>query len=115
MNSGLSTTGLRSVTVYVITSGMPKRPGRPDFNQVVHGILERVTSGESCHDVEEAAAQPVAPAKAEREKDPAAVSLGRRGGLKGGKARMDSLTPKQRTALGKKAAAARWKKEKAKG
>lgn len=94
---------------------MPKRPGRPDFNQVVHGILERVTSGESCHDAEEAAQQPNKALKVEREKDPAAVALGRRGGLKGGKARMAGLSAKQKTALGKKAAAGRWKKEKAKG
>jgi hypothetical protein len=37
--------------------------------------------------------------------------LGKKGGPKGGKARMASLTPKQRTALAKKAAAARWGKQ----
>jgi hypothetical protein len=36
--------------------------------------------------------------------------LGRKGGLKGGKARMKLLTPRQRTNLAKKAAAARWAK-----
>jgi hypothetical protein len=36
--------------------------------------------------------------------------LGKKGGLKGGKSRMDSLTPEQRKALAKKAAAARWGK-----
>jgi hypothetical protein len=41
-------------------------------------------------------------------KDPAAVSLGRRGGLKGGKARAAKLTPEQRSEIAKKAAAARW-------
>jgi len=44
------------------------------------------------------------------EKNPAAVALGRRGGLKGGRARMDSLTPEQRTALARKAAKKRWAK-----
>jgi hypothetical protein len=39
--------------------------------------------------------------------------IGRRGGLKGGKARMEALTPKQRKALAKKAAEARWSKVKA--
>jgi hypothetical protein len=39
--------------------------------------------------------------------------IGQRGGLKGGKARMDSLTPEERTALAKKAAEARWGKKKA--
>lgn len=43
-------------------------------------------------------------------KDPAAVSLGRRGGLKGGKARAASLTAKQRREIARKAAAARWRK-----
>lgn len=42
------------------------------------------------------------------EKDPLAVELGRRGGLKGGKARAESLTPERRAEIAKKAAAARW-------
>jgi hypothetical protein len=41
-------------------------------------------------------------------KDPAAVALGRKGGLKGGKARAASMTPEQRSEAAKKAAAARW-------
>jgi hypothetical protein len=41
-------------------------------------------------------------------KDPAAVALGRKGGLKGGKARAESMTPQQRSEAAKKAAAARW-------
>lgn len=43
-------------------------------------------------------------------KDPAAVALGRKGGLVGGKARAKSMTKKQRTASAKKAVAARWEK-----
>ena len=43
-------------------------------------------------------------------KDPAAVALGRKGGLKGGKARAAKMTKKQRTASAKKAAAVRWGK-----
>ncbi|WP_211145771.1 hypothetical protein [Mycobacterium interjectum] len=42
-------------------------------------------------------------------KDPAAVALGRKGGLKGGRARADRLTAGQRSEIAKKAAAARWK------
>jgi hypothetical protein len=34
----------------------------------------------------------------------------RAGGLKGGKARADSLTPEKRTEIARKAARARWKK-----
>jgi hypothetical protein len=41
-------------------------------------------------------------------KNPAAVELGRLGGLKGGKARAAKLTPEQRQAIAQKAAAARW-------
>ncbi len=41
-------------------------------------------------------------------KDPAAVARGKKGGVKGGKARAAKTTPKQKTAAGKKAAAARW-------
>ena len=44
------------------------------------------------------------------DKDPAAVSLGRRGGLKGGKARAASLSPKRRAEIARKAAKARWAK-----
>jgi hypothetical protein len=41
-------------------------------------------------------------------KDPAAVALGRKGGLKGGAARAAKLTPEQRSAAAKKAAQTRW-------
>jgi hypothetical protein len=44
-----------------------------------------------------------------KEKNPAAVTLGRLGGLKGGKARAESLSPAKRKAIAKKAAEARWK------
>lgn len=45
------------------------------------------------------------------EKNPAAVELGRRGGLKGGKARAAKLTPEQRSESARKAAKARWGKK----
>jgi len=41
-------------------------------------------------------------------KDPAAVALGRKGGLKGGKARAASMTPEQRKDASRRAAQARW-------
>ena len=44
-------------------------------------------------------------------KNPAAVELGRKGGLKGGKARAKSLTKEQRSEIARLAAAARWKKK----
>ena len=50
------------------------------------------------------------PTSQEEGKDPAAVSLGRRSGLKGGKARAASMSPKQHADIAKKAAEARWRK-----
>lgn len=44
------------------------------------------------------------------QKNPAAVALGRLGGLKGGKARAESLTAKRRKEIAQKAAAKRWGK-----
>jgi hypothetical protein len=44
------------------------------------------------------------------EKNPAAVELGRLGGLKGGKARAASLSPEKRQEIARKAATARWSK-----
>ena len=45
-----------------------------------------------------------------QEKNPAAVALGRKGGLVGGKARAAALSSKDRSAIAKKAAEARWKR-----
>lgn len=41
-------------------------------------------------------------------KDPAAVALGRKGGLVGGKKRAASMTPQERSESARKAALARW-------
>ena len=49
-----------------------------------------------------------APAPAGEGKNPAAVALGRLGGLKGGKARAAKLTPKQREEMSRKAVKMRW-------
>jgi hypothetical protein len=66
-------------------------------------------------DVNELAKQLVGEATGEIEpfdpnagKDPAAVALGRKGGLKGGKARAAKLTPEQRSEAARRAAEARW-------
>jgi len=55
----------------------------------------------------------MAETEAQPGKDPLAVLLGRRGGLKGGRARANSLTAERRKEIAKKAAQTRWK-EKAK-
>lgn len=58
--------------------------------------------------VQEATGQ--APKTAPPEKNPAAVALGKLGGLKGGKARAAALTKKERSEIARVAASARWKK-----
>ena len=50
------------------------------------------------------------PKPAHTGKDPAAVALGRKGGLKGGKARAEKLSSERRTEIAKKAASKRWSK-----
>ena len=70
--------------------GKPKRPRKGDLNQIAASIVEQTT----------------------REKNPAAVELGRLGGLKGGKARDLALSKRRKSQIAKKAAAARWKKRK---
>jgi hypothetical protein len=67
-----------------------------DINPVAAGI-SRAAAAE--HDLETSG------------KNPAAVALGRLGGLKGGRARADSLSPKRRSLIAKRAALARWAKE----
>ena len=46
-----------------------------------------------------------------QEKNPAAVTLGRLGGLKGGKARAEKLTAKKRQEIARNAAKVRWAKK----
>ena len=79
-----------------------RKPRLPDPNLVAFGIIQKI-SGET-------PAEPAPPP--DDGKDPAAVALGRKGGLKGGKARAAKMSPKQRTAAAKKAAEARWGKKK---
>jgi len=81
---------------------MAKHPKRPrDPNQLAKLIVDIATG-----QVEDKPASRPEDAS----KDPAAVSLGRRGGLKGGKARADRLTPEQRSEAARKAVQARWAK-----
>jgi hypothetical protein len=48
----------------------------------------------------------------QRQKNPAAVALGKLGGRKGGKARAEKLSPEHRKAIAQRAAKARWAKAK---
>jgi hypothetical protein len=70
---------------------MPKRSSK-DLNQTAFNVVQQSIGM-------------AAPAPA---KNPAAVALGRLGGLKGGKARAASLSSKERKDIAKRAAAARW-------
>ena len=47
--------------------------------------------------------------KGEKKKNPAAVELGRLGGLKGGKARAKKLTPERRSEIARKGGQDSWK------
>jgi hypothetical protein len=73
----------------------PKRPRDP--NQLAKSIVDLATGAK--------------PVEVEDErKDPAAVSLGRRGGLKGGKARAAALSDERRREIAQQAAKRRWNK-----
>jgi hypothetical protein len=48
--------------------------------------------------------------KRSKEKNPAAVALGKLGGSKGGKVRAMKLSAKRRSEIARKAAKARWRK-----
>ncbi len=73
-----------------------------DVNVTAFDILRAVTG--------EPTEAPAKKKRSEPEKNPAAVALGRLGGLKGGKARAEKLSTKKRSEIAKKAAQARWKR-----
>jgi hypothetical protein len=80
-----------------------RRPSRPrDPNQLAKRIVDLAVGNAEDTDSASISIDPT--------KNPHAVELGRQGGLKGGRARADSLTPMQRKEIARKAAAARWKK-----
>jgi hypothetical protein len=72
-----------------------KRPR--DLNQLAKRLVEESTS-----DASEESPDPT--------KNPAAVELGRLGGLKGGKARAKRMTPEERSESARRAVRARWDK-----
>lgn len=76
---------------------MPKRSSKPDASEIAKSIVIQVA------DDREPVEEP-----AEPEKNPAAVALGRLGGIKGGPARAKKLSKKRRSEIAKKAAMARW-------
>lgn len=81
-----------------------RKPRAPDPSLAAAGMMNDLLSR---IDPDGSKVEPVLDAAG---KDPAAVALGRRGGLKGGPARAAKLTAKQRKASAKNAAMARWQK-----
>lgn len=79
---------------------MPDRSSnRPrDLNQLAKSLVDDST-GEG-----------PAPERQLPEKNSAAQELGRRGGLKGGRARAEKMTPEERSEAARRAARARWSK-----
>jgi hypothetical protein len=80
---------------------MPKRSSRhkqgpEDVNEAAFRVMQQAT-GE-------------APKEEVSGKNPAAVALGRLGGLKGGRARAAKLTAEQRSEIARYAATVRWKR-----
>lgn len=87
---------------------MPTRPSSPkrprDIAQLAKFIVDTATG-----------AEPAKAEKPEREKNPAAVALGKLGGAKGGTARAKALSPERRREIAKKAAEKRWGRSKGQG
>lgn len=85
---------------------MPKRSGKPrarrptDLNELAVSVVAQATGQKERE-----------PREPEQEKDPAAVALGRKGGLKGGKARAKKLSARRRKEIARRAARARWSKK----
>jgi len=82
---------------------MPKRSSNPraeDANEIAARIVA-ISAGN----------RPKEEPPNKSTKNPAAVALGRLGGLKGGKARAKTLSAKKRSEIAKKAAKARWSKK----
>jgi hypothetical protein len=79
---------------------MPKHSSKPqkDTQQLARSVLDQIAPD----------AEPASKGKRKPAKNPAAVALGRLGGLKGGKARAAKLTAAQRKEIARKAAAIRW-------
>ena len=80
---------------------MPKRSSKPsaDPNVAAFKAVTRLAGSNA-----------PAPQPPKKRKNPAAVALGRLGGLKGGKARANKLSSTERSDIARLAAQSRWKK-----
>jgi hypothetical protein len=71
-----------------------------DFNEAAFRVVQQSTS------------EPIPITKVKKRKNPAAVALGRLGGKKGAKGRMEKMSPERRRQIASSAARTRWAKEK---
>jgi hypothetical protein len=111
-------------TLYIMQKRSSKKRRQPDYQQIARKVLDAVSpeaepkaikpttkkpprpkNKQDAEDIDRAASEGMVQP---RGKNPAAVELGRLGGLKGGKARAAKLSPAKRKAIAKKAAAKRW-------
>ena len=94
---------------------MPKRSSKPssDPNRAAFDVVNRIAGGWYCPACEPSRLPPELRDHQFPHTCPkgAAAALGRLGGLKGGKARAEKLSPEERSEIGKAGAAARWKKK----
>ena len=84
---------------------MPNRSSkkkRPDINELAASIVDQATNEDP----------PEEEVEVDDGKNPAAVALGRLGGLKGGVARAQKLSAEERRKIARKAALARWRRSK---
>ena len=94
---------------------MPKRLSKKretnDPNTAAFRMVQRISE-----DIE-APPRPanVVPLAGRRRKNPAAVALGRKGGMKSAEARMEKIDPETRQQIARHAATARWAKSKGGG
>jgi len=79
---------------------MAKKKRSADINLLASQLVAEATREE-----------PTPTPKPTEEKNPAAVALGRLGGLKGGKARAEKLSAKKRQEIARTAAKARWSRD----
>jgi hypothetical protein len=79
-------------------------PRKKDENETAFSALQQLIRRDLERDGIDPGPEPT------EEKDPKKVAAGKKGGVKGGKARAASLTPQKRRAIAKKAAQSRWGK-----
>ncbi|MEN8263950.1 MAG: hypothetical protein ABFR82_10830 [Nitrospirota bacterium] len=93
---------------------MPERKSKKkkpdDINILASSIVEQATGRKKKSPIDPDVVQKAL----DEGKDPLAVLLGQRGGLKGGKVRAAKLSAERRKEIAQKAAQARWKKPKSK-